>query len=343
MNQAGTESFYKEAPYLKWNGYRLLGIDGSTIVLPNHPTIAKEFETIGFGPHADSQRSIARISLLFDLLNLTTLDGQIDSYKVPERDLARKHFEHIQPGKDLVVMDRGYPSIRLMFEMQQQGIDYCIRQKDEWVLEVKDMLEKGETDKIVHYKLPTKDRDLLTKFNTENDQITCRIAIVTLPDGNKEILCTSILDDKKLPYDSFSTLYHYRWNIEEGFKSYKSRIQLEAFSGKTAHAIKQDFYAKIFIMATTAVLAFPIDEKLKKEQEQEKEKTTQHTYKVNRTNALALTKEFVPNIFVKKIISPALKTLDDILKKTVEILRPNRKNPRKKLPKKPPSMNYKQL
>lgn len=107
------------------------------------------------------------------------------------------------------------------------------------------------------------------------------------------------------------------------------------------HAIKQDFYAKIFIMTTTAVLAFPIEEKLKKEQEAEK--TKKHTYKVNRTNALSMTKEFVPSIFIKKVIASALSTLDDILRKTVEIVRPNRKNPRKKTKKNPPSMNYKQL
>src|SRR5215813_1537533 len=94
-------------------------------------------------------------------------------------------------------------------------------------------------------------------------------------------------------------------------------------------------------MTTTAVLAFPIEEQLRKEQDAENK--TQHLYKVNRTNALAFIKESVPQIFIHKAIDGALKTFDYILRKTVEIVRPNRNNPRKKKPRNPPPMNYKQL
>ena len=40
---------------------------------------------------------------------------------------------------------------------------------------------------------------------------------------------------------------------------------VENFSGKTARAVKQDFHAKVFMMSLCAVLAFPIEEKIKKE------------------------------------------------------------------------------
>ena len=121
---------------------------------------------------------------------------------------------------------------------------------------------------------------------------------------------------------------------------YKCRIELEAFSGKTSHAVKQDFFAKIFMMTTTAVLAFPIEEKIRQEQQQNRRK---HFYKINRTNALSLVKEINSKIFIEKMIRPALNAFDKILQKTKEIIRPNRKFPRNKIKKKPPSMNYKQL
>lgn len=161
-----------------------------------------------------------------------------------------------------------------------------------------------------------------------------------LPNGSREVLCTSICDKTVLPFECFAELYHFRWNIEEGYKLYKSRMELEAFSGKTAIAVQQDFYASVFMMSLTAILAFPVDEKLKTENQNGKRK---HANKVNRTNALSMTREVVSSFFIKRIVAPAIRAIDKILKSTTEIVRPNRFNPRKKIQKKPPSMNYKQL
>ena len=94
------------------------------------------------------------------------------------------------------------------------------------------------------------------------------------------------------------------------------------------------------MMTTTAVLAFPVEQRIKQECQNSSRK---HPFKINRTNALSMVKEIVAKLFLHKIIQPALIALDKILKATIEIIRPNRKFPRKKLKKKPPSMNYKQL
>lgn len=340
LNQVGIKSFYRNAPYLTWQGWRLVSIDGSTIVLPKHKTVAEEFGITHFGPDAACPRSVGRVSMLYDVLNYTTLDAQIDSYETDERDLARRHWHMLEPGKDMLILDRGYPSFSLMFELQMRGIDYCIRLRDDWWLEVRKMLKEGENDKIVTFELPGKDKELLSQYNTNNKEIKCRLIAVKLSDGNTEVLCTSVLDKERLAHEYFRTLYHFRWNIEEGYKLYKCRVQLEAFSGKTARAVKQDFFAKIFMMTTMAVLAFPIEEKLKQEQLQSNRK---HPHKINRTNALSMVKEITSSLLITKIIRPALEALDKILKRTTEIIRPNRTFPRKKLKKKPPSMNYKQL
>ncbi len=39
---------------------------------------------------------------------------------------------------------------------------------------------------------------------------------------------------KKYDRDEFGRLYHYRRNEEEAYKLLKARVELEAFSGKTA-------------------------------------------------------------------------------------------------------------
>ena len=75
-------SLYRNAPYLLWGKHRILACDGSTIILPASKNIAADFEPAGFGPDATVERSVAKISLVFDVLNLVTLHGKIDTFKM---------------------------------------------------------------------------------------------------------------------------------------------------------------------------------------------------------------------------------------------------------------------
>ncbi len=341
MNQSVNNTFYSEAPYLVWNKMRLLSVDGTRLVLPNHKSVKEEFGEHSFGPKADSKRSLAMGSFLYDPINMLTLDAQIAPYASSERELLYKHLEKIKKG-DLLLLDRGYPSIALIFLLTARGIGFCMRMKENWWLNVKEFLESGKEQQIVSFRLPQKDRELLKDYPRMYEKvIKCRLVSVSLPNGEKEILCTSLMDSRRYPVEDIAELYHYRWNEEEGYKLFKSRLEVENFSGKTALAVKQDFFAKVFIMSLCATLAFPIEEKVKKEYEQEKE--LKHRQKINRTNALSMTRDICIGLFVKKLIKRALKAFDKIVKATREIIRPARKNERKHHLKRLYHMNYKRL
>lgn len=339
LNQIGTNNFYRNAPWLNWRGFRLLAADGSTAVLPAYASVEQEFGLTGFGMYADSNRSIARVSILYDVLNFITIDGQIASYDTSERSLLQEHLKRIRPGNDLLILDRGYPSYGLMFQLQALGIHYCIRLREDWWLEVRKMLEEGKTQKEVVFHLPKDEKELPGKYPDADTDIRCRIIAVPLPDGSQQILCTS-LSEEQTPAECFAELYHFRWNIEEGYKLYKCRMELEAFSGKTALAVKQDFYAGIFMMTTAAVMAFPVAEEVKKLRPTADRK---HPQQINRVNALSMIRETAINLLNRKKVKSALNAFDNILRATTEIVRPNRKVTRRKLKKKPPSTNYKRL
>jgi len=338
LNQKGTESFYSHAPWLDWRGFRLLASDGSTAVLPNHPSITEAFGLTSFGPQADVPRSVARISLLYDVLNFITIDGRISSYTTSERALLREHLPSVVPGKDLLLLDRGYPGYGLLFELQALGIQYCIRLRDDWWLDVRKMIKEGITDQQVVFRLPKDEQALRQAYPDAGRAINCRIVIVTLADGSRQVFCTS-LNQQDFPAECFAELYHYRWNIEEGYKLYKSRMALEAFSGKTAIAVKQDFYAGIFMMTTAAVMAFPVAQEVRKL----KTDRQKHSRQINRVNALSFIKTTAKSLFTLEKIKKVLAALDRILRASTEIVRSDRKAERKKLKKKPPSINYKHL
>jgi len=207
------QTFYTEAPYRVWKEFRLLGADGSRLMLPNHPTVVEEFGTHSFDPNGDSPRSLALVSMLYAVLNLTTHDAQIAPYSASERDLLNAHLP--RAGKeDLLLLDRGYPSILLLFRLYSRGLDFCVRMKEDWWLQVKEFNESGEKERIVKFTLPRKDK---VTFRQEcpdflEVEIACRLVCVTLENGEKEILCTSLVDMEAFPYEDFPELYHLRWN-----------------------------------------------------------------------------------------------------------------------------------
>lgn len=341
LNVVAVDSFYNGAEYYVWHNMRLLAVDGTRLVLPNHPSVAEEFGVHQFGPKADSPRSLAMGSLLYDALNLITLDSQIAPYASNERDLLMQHLDHVKPG-DLLLLDRGYPSFLLLFLLKAKGIEFCVRLKDDWWLKVKDFTDSCDKERIVTFALPKKDRAKLKDFPHMLDtEINCRLIKVELENGEKEVLCTSLTDTQTYLYEEFEQLYHYRWNEEEAYKLLKNRIELEDFSGKTARAIKQDFHAKVFLMTLCAAYAHPIEEKVIAEYGADQNR--KHDQKINRTNAIANTMDILVPIFIRKKYKEALQALDKIIENTREIVRPGRSNPRKKKPQKLYSMNCKRL
>ena len=284
---------------------------------------------------------MALCSVFYDVLNLPAVDSQIVPYASSERDLLYKHLESAMED-DLILSDRRYPSLALFFLLLAKKLHFCVRMKDDWWLEV-DKFKKSEmNEQIVTFKPPKKDRKLLKDYPQWHDkEIKCRIIKVKPPSGESEILCTSLTDMEKYLYDDFMQLYHYRWNEEEVFKLLKCRIKVEKFSGKTAIAVKQDFYAKMYLRTLCSAYAFPIDEKVREEYKADENR--KHDQKINRTNAIAMTKDISIAMFIRKDYHVAIEAFDDVVWKTREIIRPGRSNERNHRPKKLYSVNYKRL
>ena len=341
LNEVAVKSFYEQASYYAWYGMRVLAIDGSRLMLPNHQTIKEEFGEHQFGPKADSPRSLALVSMLYDVLNHLTIDAEIAPYCASERDLLKLHLDKVKKG-DLLLLDRGYPCFWLLFLLKAKGIEFCVRLKQDWWLAVQDLTKSTEKEQIVKFSLPKKDSDKLTGYpHMIGKQISCRLIKVVLDNGDIEILCTSLVDPIKYKIEEFELLYHYRWNEEEAYKLLKSRIELEAFSGKTAKAVKQDFFAKVFLMTMCAAYAHPIEEKVREEYQADQDR--KHPQKINKTSAVAMMMDMAIPMFIKRKFNEALQAFHQIIYQTREVVRPDRNNHRNKRPKKQYHMNYKRL
>lgn len=337
LSEVVANTFYRTIDYKKWKKWRLIAADGSRLRLPRHQSVIEEFGQHGFGQHADAQRSLAVCSLLYDPLNQITLNAQLRPLTTGENAILAEQLRFLSRG-DLLLLDRGYPTHALFFELTALGIDFCARMKEDWWLVVKAFQESGKTDDIVTLELPKKDHSLLEKYPKLKEKLRVRLISVDLDNGDKEILCTSLVNRRTCDTKDFYELYHHRWGIEEAYKLLKARIDVENFSGKTARAVRQDFFAKIFLMNLCAYLGYPIEEKVRAEWNAEQNKRQQ---KINRTSAIEMTRSISIALFLKRTHQKAIAAFDILIKKTLEIVRPRRKNPRVKKTKQVHYMNYK--
>lgn len=343
LNNCAVKTFYRDGEYKAWHKMRVLAVDGSGLRLPKHSSIEEEFGSYGFGPKADSENSMARVSVLYDVLNLLTLDAEIAPFRTGERQMLVSHLNHVEQG-DLLILDRGYASFELLLTLRERKIDYCMRMQEDWWLDIRKFKDSGKTDSIVQLCIPKARFNQLRSVYTHKDSnvIQVRLVRIDLPSGETEILCTSLLTQRKITYEDIKELYHYRWSVEEAYKLLKARVEVENFTGKTARAVKQDFFAKIFMMTLCAALSYPIEEKIRKEYEEDKN-TLKNRYQINKTNAMSMLRSIYIGLFLRKDVKKALKAFTDNVSKTLEIVRPDRSNPRPKKPRKKFFMNYKPL
>jgi hypothetical protein len=345
LNDVICKDFYKQVDYLGYHGHRLLAVDGSFLNLPNHKTIQEEFSSrgMGRGKLKDVNKSMCLLSMLYDPVNYMTLDVQTGPTDGSELQLLLRHLSKVQKG-DIMLLDRGYPARYLFSALQSKGIDFVIRMKPYW-LPVKEFVKSRKQDIEIIMEVPDGDYERYKQeFPFMKKKIKCRMVKVMADNGELQILCTSLLDTTKYKLKEIEELYRIRWGVEEGFKMYKARVQVEAFSGKTATAVKQDIYAKAMMMSLCAALAFPIEERVIKEYNAEKKKgRIKHGRKINRTYAYWLTKGALIAIFLKQQIKNALSFFDTQTKANTEIVRPGRSNLRKKKPPRLYHMNYKDV
>ncbi|MDH3326683.1 MAG: IS4 family transposase [Gammaproteobacteria bacterium] len=315
LNAILTNDLYQSAFAQKWNGFRLLAVDGSTLELPQKAALFDHFGKMN--PQANYPS--ARLSQLYDVINKISIDIQVSPIKVGERNLASRHLKCANKH-DLVLYDRGYPAFWLFALHQHHNVQYCARMPIGFSTTIKAFVESKEKDRVIELSATKKSIKKCQALDVSTSNIKVRLIRVMLDDGSIEVLATSLLDTKKFPRKTFLNLYHQRWFVEEDYKIMKSRLEIENFSGFSVEAILQDIHAKALTKNIAAVAILEADVLAK-----EKYLHRKHKYQINFSYTLS---QFKDNIirFVLCLI-PLRQNVEFIerLSKAVDAVRPGRK------------------
>lgn len=275
-----TEDFYVD-PSLKPKTYRgmtLFASDGTVYNLPNTPELK---EIYGVQVTSGESQTQAKGSCLYDVLNNLLIDVKMLPIKSSEREIAVDHLDYLQglkPDHNLVLLDRGYPSMELIHHFDDRQIFYLMRcEKQAFIKEIKGVTED---DKVL---------DIKKQLKSTKDEIHATMRVIQFPleNGKVETLITNLLDSS-FTVEDFKYLYHLRWSIEEKYDELKNKLKIEAFSGTTPVAVLQDFYATMFLTNLIAFAEMDCETELELANQSNERK---YKYRVNTTQAIASVKD----------------------------------------------------
>jgi hypothetical protein len=167
-------------------------------------------------------------------------------------------LDRMKPG-DVLLLDRGFPSRRLLFELRARGIHFIIRMNagtDHDFAEVARFLSgrKKDVDAIFTYADPDSAEPLTEKL---------RLVRRHHSDGTKSVLVTDLLDRKTISITDLFDAYRLRWGIENAFRDLKIRYAGEDFHGTSPQFIEQEIIALMLmesLVEETVLRTLPVDQ-----------------------------------------------------------------------------------
>jgi len=303
---------------------RILAVDGTTLALPDTSEIAKRYGRAT--NKRDAKRPLATVSSLFDVVNRLIVDASLNPAYTSENHLALNHLRFISKG-DLLLFDRGYRCQWLMQAILNTGANFLIRVSAFSRPEFREFYNSSKRDGIITLTPTSWTKGTAEKVGIEVPPLKVRIVKVLLESGETELLITTLFNKENYPLIIFRQLYFLRWGIEESYKVLKTALEVERFTGKTPHAIEQDFYAAILLHNLQAVLSEDQEVGQKVCQISQKRKQEQQ---VNRTYALFHIKRGLVDLMLGEKIEQVVKYISQKVTSSLLPIRENRAYKRKK-------------
>ena len=316
---------------MKFQGYRLLAVDGSDLRLPAN--VNDSFSSIQNTENGKNY-NLAHLDALYDLRSKTYIDASIQSKKgmsehqafvsmVDRSDIA---------GKVIIIADRGYESYNNMAHCQEKGWNFIIRAKESYGIISKLRLPAANTfDKkiiLTFTRRQTKETKRLLQDQPERYRwiqphsvfdyiqpkestmydLHFRVVRFKIPGGGYETVYTNLSAEDVSP-EMLKQLYHQRWGIETSFKELKYGVGLASIHSKKKEFMLQEVFARLILYNFASFLMYHA------------EICRQKNCRPNFTVGLYICREYF-----KKNVSAD--TILEILKKFIFSIRPGRKYPR---------------
>jgi hypothetical protein len=253
---------------VRWKGFRLLALDGTEIALPHWQTLATAFGTSRNGRRR--RRPQARMVMLAFPQCRLPWRYELTPRSCHEQTIALRLLEHVEP-RDLVLMDRGFWSFGLFWQVQRRQAFFGIRLRRG--VKLKTLKPLGPDDRLVIWEQPKGSRKKCAWKSLPDlpESATLRVIRYQMPGFRPSAVVTNVLDPKVISREEWvrmatsdqsghvleAGLYHRRWEIETLFCELKVRQGMQrSLRSRTAEGIAFEVAGHVVLYSLTRWLMF---------------------------------------------------------------------------------------
>ena len=208
-----------ETPGAFYGGFRLMGLDGTVLDVPDSSANAAAFGRPTAGPRgAGAFPQVKKLSLV-ELGTHVEVAFAVKHCRGDERAMAAGLLRHLSPEM-LLLLDRGFFSYELWQELTATGVKVLARVVSKLILRPFQTLADGSYLAKVYRNDSDRRKDC--------DGIVVRVIRYTLDDpqrvghGEEHVLITNLLDETLHPATELIIVYHERWEEELTFDEQKT-------------------------------------------------------------------------------------------------------------------------
>jgi len=238
----------QHAEHVRWKRFRLLMLDGSDIALPRWKRLLKRYGAAGSGEARTPQ---ARMLMLAFAQARLPWRYEVVPQSCHEQTAAQRILRHLD-ADDLVLMDRGFWSYGLFWQIQKQRAFFAIRLRAGVVM--RSVKRLGYRDELVEWTPAKRCKKRCSWAGTGLPKsIQLRVVHYQIRGFRASAVVTNVLSPRDISRQEWvrmasvdqeghvleAGLYHRRWEIETMFKELKVIQGLEGnFRSRTPQGIE---------------------------------------------------------------------------------------------------------
>jgi IS4 transposase len=197
------------------------------------------------------RKAAAKCHLRLDLQSFLPRFAIIDTARHADAKRAREVCAGIKEG-EIVIFDKAYVDFDHLYDLEERGVLWVTRAKENLQGEVLKSYPVLEGGKIVSDQL------IGLKNQTSQDaypEIMRKVVAWVEVDG-EERLMTFLTNQLTWSPETIVELYRCRWRIEVFFKQIKQTLQLADFLGTSANAVRWQVWTALLVYLLLRYLAF---------------------------------------------------------------------------------------
>jgi hypothetical protein len=240
FHRSAAEWGLRSASQDRWRGLTLLGVDGSTLRVPDSPENRKHFGSQKGGKRGETGYPMLRLVALMALRSHLLVDASFGPYGLDERRYAESLWATV-PDDAVVLLDRGFLQANILVPLHQGGTNrhWLTRAKSSSKWRV--LKKLGSGDDLIEVTVSDAAR---RKDPTLPKTYQARAIRYQRKGYRPSTLLTSLVDPAQYPADELRVLYHERWELELGFGEIKTDMlqRLETIRSKSPQAVEQELW-----------------------------------------------------------------------------------------------------